>query len=92
MQDVGKVKHPDPGPTVTGPGGGGKIGHTNNTLLTQYLLERGGMKRLEEQMDPREAFLRHTTADKDLAEWTKAYAKTQPNKQFAAPDEEPEKE
>lgn len=83
-----KAKNPDPGPTISGPGGGGKIGHTNNTLLTQYLLEKGGMQKLEEQIDPREAFLRHKDADKDLAAWTKAYEKTQPKKQFAAPEDE----
>lgn len=73
---------------MTGPGGGGKIGSTNKTLLTQYLLEKGGMKKLEDQMDPREAILRHKTANEDFAEWTKAYAKTQPTKQFAEPEEE----
>ena len=89
MQDVRKAKFPDAGPTMSGPGGGGKIGHTNSTLLTQYLLEQGGMKRLEDQMDPREAFLRHKDAA-DLKRWTAAYDETQPDKQFAAPDEEEE--
>jgi WD repeat-containing protein 70 len=88
LQESRKVKLPDSGPTTSGPGGGGKIGHTNNTLLTQYLLEKGGMKRLEDQMDPREAFLRHKTAEADLAAWTKAYAKTQPTKQFATEEDE----
>ena len=90
MQDVRKVKHPDPGPNVSGPGGGGKIGSTNNTLLTQYLLEKTGMKRLDDQMDPREAILRHKTAEQDFSEWTKAYAKTQPKKQFSEVDQDGE--
>lgn len=71
---------------MAGAGGGGKIGASNSTLLTQYLLEKGGMKKLEEQIDPREAILRHKDADKEFAAWTKAYAKTQPKKQFAEPD------
>jgi hypothetical protein len=81
-----RAKIPDPGPTVSGAGGGGKIGASNNTLLTQYLLEKGGMKKLEEQIDPREAFLRHKDAA-ELAPWTKAYAKTQPKKLFSEPEE-----
>jgi hypothetical protein len=90
-QDMRKAKIADPGPTISGPGGGGKIGHTGHTLLTRHLLERGGMQRLEDQVDPREAFLRHAgTAEKDLAAWTKAYEKTQPTRQFAEPDEDEE--
>lgn len=88
VQEIRKVQNPDVGPGVSGPGGGGKIGHTNHTLLTQYLLEKGGMQKLEEQIDPREAFLRHKSAENDMKAWTKAYAKTQPQKQFADPDEE----
>ena len=90
MQAARKTQIPDPGPIVAGAGGGGKIGASSNTLLTQYLLEKGGMKKLDEQIDPREAILRHKDADKEFAAWTKAYAKTQPTKQFAEPDAEEE--
>ena len=87
MQAVKRTQIPDPGPSVAGAGGGGKIGATSNTLLTQYLLEKGGMKKLESQMDPREAILRHKDAEKDLAVYTKAYKETQPEKKFAEPEE-----
>lgn len=83
-----RTQIPDPGPNVAGAGGGGKIGATSNTLLTQYLLEKGGMKKLDAQMDPREAILRHKDADKDMATYTKAYSKTQPEKKFADPEED----
>lgn len=90
LQALRKAQVPDPGPMVAGAGGGGKIGATSNTLLTQYLLEKGGMKRLDDQIDAREAILRHKDADKEFAAWTKAYAKTQPTKQFAEPEQQEE--
>lgn len=88
VQEARKAQVPDPGPTVTGRGGGGKIGATSNQLLTQYLLEKGGMQKLEQQIDPREAFLRHKDADAQESLYTSAYRKTQPTKQFAEEEEE----
>jgi hypothetical protein len=87
LQALKRTQIPDPGPSVAGAGGGGKIGATSNTLLTQYLLEKGGMKRLDSQMDPREAILRHKDAEKEMAIYTKAYRETQPEKKFAEPEE-----
>lgn len=88
MQDPAKARHPDPGPTISGPGGGGKIGSTSKTLLTAHLMDKGGMKQLKDQMDPREAILRHKTAEGDMSEWMKAYSKTQPKRLFEDPQEE----
>ena len=83
------ARAPDAGPNVTsGSGGGGRIGSTPKTLLTHYLMEKQGLKMLKDQMDPREAILRHKDAGKELAPWTAAYAKTQPERIFAEPEED----
>ena len=63
VADRARVKHMPQGPAGTA-GAGGRIGGgTGGTLLTQYLLkERGLLFNPTQEMDPREAVLRHSAS------------------------------
>lgn len=89
LQDALKTRKPDPGATA-GRGGGGRIGSTGGTLLTQHLLKtRGKLVSVDSEMDPREAILRHGDKKGDAVSLlTAAYAKTQPKPVFAEPEPE----
>jgi hypothetical protein len=83
---------PDPGP-VAGKGRQGRIGTTGGTLLTQHLLrQKGGLVGGEEEMDPREAILRHAGKQDEISLLTSAYAKTQPAPIYADASEDEEDE
>lgn len=73
-----------------GKGRAGRIGTTGGTLLTQHLMkQRGMLQSVAEEMDPREAILRHgDKADDEFGLLTAAYAKTQPKPIFAEPEED----
>ncbi|KAF9610661.1 hypothetical protein IFM89_023917 [Coptis chinensis] len=77
---------------MTGPGFGGRVGSTNGSILTQYLLKQGGMiKETWMDEDPREAILKHAdAAAKDPKFIAPAYAETQPEPVFAKSDSEEE--
>ncbi|KAL9239077.1 hypothetical protein vseg_013429 [Gypsophila vaccaria] len=78
---------------MTGPGCGGRTGTSSGSLLTQYLLKKGGMlKETWMDEDPREAILKHAeAAEKDPKFIAPAYAATQPKTMFADSDSEDEK-
>lgn len=77
---------------MTGPGHGGRVGSTKGSLLTQYLLKKGGMiKETWMDEDPREAILKYAdVAAKDPKYIAPAYAQTQPETFFAKSDSEDE--
>ncbi|XP_043706759.1 WD repeat-containing protein 70 [Telopea speciosissima] len=77
---------------MTGPGFGGRVGTTNGSLLTQYLLKQGGMiKETWMEEDPREAILKYAdVAAKEPKFIAPAYAATQPKTVFAKSDSEDE--
>ncbi|PON54585.1 Guanine nucleotide-binding protein, beta subunit [Trema orientale] len=77
---------------MTGPGFGGRIGTSQGSLLTQYLLKQGGMiKETWMDEDPREAILKYAdVAAKDPKFIAPAYASTQPEPVFAKSDSEDE--
>ncbi|XP_061343447.1 uncharacterized protein LOC133289498 [Gastrolobium bilobum] len=77
---------------MTGPGFGGRVGTTQGSLLTQYLLKQGGMiKETWMEEDPREAILKYAdVAAKDPKFIAPAYAETQPEPVFAKSDSEDE--
>ncbi|KAJ8747191.1 hypothetical protein K2173_010024 [Erythroxylum novogranatense] len=77
---------------ITGPGHGGRLGTSNGSLLTQYLLKQGGMiKETWMEEDPREAILKYAdAAAKDPKFIAPAYAQTQPEPVFAKSDSENE--
>uniref|UniRef100_A0A2P2QLC8 Uncharacterized protein n=1 Tax=Rhizophora mucronata TaxID=61149 RepID=A0A2P2QLC8_RHIMU len=79
---------------ITGPGHGGRLGTSNGSLLTQYLLKQGGMmKETWMEEDPREAILKHAdAAAQDPKYIAPAYAQTQPAPVFARSDSENEDE
>ncbi|PNW83794.1 hypothetical protein CHLRE_04g217750v5 [Chlamydomonas reinhardtii] len=89
-KEAQRARRPDLGMIATGRGKGGKLGSTGGTLLTQHLLkQRGGLMAPEQEMDPREAMLRHADKAKDeFSAWTAAYRSTQPQPMYA--QEEPE--
>ena len=92
LQDPVKTMRPDPGASA-GIGRQGRIGATGGTLLTQHLLkQRGKLVSVHEELDPREAILRHADKDDDISALTAAYKKTQPKPIYADPDEEEEEE
>ena len=64
---------------MTGPGFGGRVGASKGSLLTQYLLKKGGMiKETWMEEDPREAILKYAdAAKKDPKYIAPAYAQTQ---------------
>lgn len=77
---------------MTGPGFGGRVGTSQGSLLTQYLLKKGGMiKETWMEEDPREAILKYAdAAAKDPKFIAPAYAETQPEPVFAKSDSEDE--
>ncbi|KAJ1416662.1 WD40/YVTN repeat-like-containing domain superfamily [Sesbania bispinosa] len=77
---------------ITGPGFGGRVGVSQGSLLTQYLLKQGGMiKETWMEEDPREAILKYAdAAAKDPKFIAPAYAETQPEPVFAKSDSEDE--
>ncbi|KAJ7972575.1 Transducin/WD40 repeat-like superfamily protein [Quillaja saponaria] len=77
---------------MTGPGFGGRVGTTQGSLLTQYLLKQGGMiKETWMEEDPREAILKYAdVAAKDPKFIAPAYAETQPEPVFTKSDSEDE--
>jgi hypothetical protein len=83
---------PDPG-AAAGIGRQGRIGATGGTLLTQHLLKtRGKLVAVEEELDPREAILRHGNKEDAISQLTEAYRKTQPKPIFAEPDPDEDEE
>ncbi|KAK7378529.1 hypothetical protein VNO80_03972 [Phaseolus coccineus] len=77
---------------ITGPGFGGRVGTSQGSLLTQYLLKKGGMiKETWMEEDPREAILKYAdVAAKEPKFIAPAYAETQPEPVFAKSDSEDE--
>jgi hypothetical protein len=91
-QERAKALRPDPGPAA-GAGRQGRIGTTGGTLLTQHLLrQKGGLVGVEDEMDPREAILRHAGKQDDISRLTAAYAKTQPKPIYAEASDDEEGE
>lgn len=90
LKDPLKAHKPDL--PMTGPGFGGRVGTTQGSLLTQYLLKQGGMiKETWMEEDPREAILKYAdAAAKDPKFIAPAYASTQPEPVFAKSDSEDE--
>ncbi|KAJ8747230.1 hypothetical protein K2173_017310 [Erythroxylum novogranatense] len=88
----GSLKSHKPELPITGPGHGGRLGTSNGSLLTQYLLKQGGMiKETWMEEDPREAILKYAdAAAKDPKFIAPAYAQTQPEPVFAKSDSENE--
>ncbi|KAF5738996.1 WD repeat-containing protein 70 [Tripterygium wilfordii] len=86
------IKSHKPELPMTGPGHGGRVGTTQGSLLTQYLLKQGGMiKETWMEEDPREAILKYAdVAAKDPKFIAPAYAQTQPEPVFAKSDSEDE--
>ncbi|XP_057438470.1 uncharacterized protein LOC130730471 [Lotus japonicus] len=77
---------------MNGPGFGGRVGTSQGSLLTQYLLKQGGMiKETWMEEDPREAILKYAdVAKKDPKYIAPAYAETQPEPVYAKSDSEDE--
>ncbi|XP_028755653.1 WD repeat-containing protein 70 [Neltuma alba] len=77
---------------ITGPGFGGRVGASQGSLLTQYLLKKGGMiKETWMEEDPREAILKYAgVAANDPKFIAPAYAKTQPEPVFQTSDSDEE--
>eukprot|EP01024_Parvocaulis_polyphysoides_P002925 TRINITY_DN108374_c0_g1_i1.p1 TRINITY_DN108374_c0_g1~~TRINITY_DN108374_c0_g1_i1.p1 ORF type:complete len:108 (+),score=23.11 TRINITY_DN108374_c0_g1_i1:39-326(+) len=88
LNDPIKTKKPDLGLQVLGRNS--KKGTTGGDLLTQHLLKkRGEFVAVREQMDPREALLRHEEKNPSLDAYTSAYKETQPEI-ILQPEEEDE--
>ncbi|XP_055356352.1 WD repeat-containing protein 70-like [Paramacrobiotus metropolitanus] len=78
------IKSQRPELPVTGPGAGGRVGQAGGTL-SSFLVRKLGyaQKRKDEDVDPRQALLRHAEAAAKDPYWVSpAYAKTQPNTIF----------
>lgn len=86
------LKSHKPEMPMTGPGFGGRVGTSQGSLLTQYLLKKGGMiKETWMDEDPREAILKYAdVAAKEPKFIAPAYAETQPEPLFAKSDSEDE--
>ncbi|KAL6505292.1 hypothetical protein OROGR_025109 [Orobanche gracilis] len=86
------LKSHKPEVPINGPGHGGRVGSTQGSLLTQYLLKQGGMiKETWMEEDPREAILKYAdVAAKDPKYIAPAYAQTQPEPVFAKSDSDEE--
>ncbi|CAL1357106.1 unnamed protein product [Linum trigynum] len=86
------LKSHKPDLPMTGPGHGGRIGSSKGSMLTQYLMKKGGMlKETWMEEDPREAILKYAdVAAKDPKYIAPAYADTQPEPVFAESDSEDE--
>lgn len=78
---------------INGPGFGGRVGTSQGSLLTQYLLKKGGMiKETWMDEDPREAILKYAdVAVQDPKFIAPAYSETQPEPVFAKSDSDEEK-
>ncbi|CAN7985010.1 unnamed protein product [Ixodes hexagonus] len=75
---------------VTGPGQGGRIASAGNTLSSFIVRNLGITKRVDDNVDPREAILKYAKEAADKPYWvTPAYASTQPRPIFQQPDGEP---
>jgi WD repeat-containing protein 70 len=89
-QERATALRPDPGPAA-GAGRQGRIGTSQKTILTQHLLkQKGGLGAVADEIDPREAILRHGGKDDDFSLLTAAYRKTQPKPVFAEPSDDDE--
>ncbi|KAF5179253.1 Wd repeat-containing protein [Thalictrum thalictroides] len=88
------IKSHKPELPMTGPGFGGRVGSTNGSLLTQYLLKQGGMiKETWMEEDPREVILKYAdAAAKDPKFIAPAYAETQAEPVFAKSDSDEEEQ
>ncbi|XP_038888479.1 WD repeat-containing protein 70 [Benincasa hispida] len=77
---------------INGPGFGGRVGTSQGSLLTQYLMKQGGLiKETWMEEDPREAILKYAdVAAKDPKYIAPAYSHTQPEPVFAKSDSEEE--
>ncbi|GAA0144889.1 hypothetical protein LIER_05213 [Lithospermum erythrorhizon] len=87
------LKSHKPEVPVNGPGFGGRVGTTKGSMLTQYLLRKGGLiKETWMEEDPREAILKYADmAAKEPKFIAPAYADTQPETLFAKSDSDEEK-
>eukprot|EP00877_Chromochloris_zofingiensis_P012178 jgi/Chrzof1/7213/Cz02g14300.t1 len=91
-KDPSKARRPNPG-MAAGIGRAGRLGTTGGTLLTQHLLKKHGqLVSTDQEMDPREAILRHAEKEDEISRLTAAYAKTQPKPIFAEPEVDEEDE
>ncbi|XP_008447362.2 uncharacterized protein LOC103489831 [Cucumis melo] len=77
---------------INGPGFGGRVGTSQGSLLTQYLMKQGGLiKETWMEEDPREAILKYAdVAANDPKYIAPAYSHTQPEPVFAKSDSEEE--
>ncbi|KAL5562025.1 hypothetical protein UlMin_031772 [Ulmus minor] len=88
------IKSHKPELPMTGPGFGGRVGVSQGSLLTQYLMKQGGMiKETWMEEDPREAILKYADVAKTDPKFiAPAYAETQPEPVFAKSDSEEDEE
>lgn len=84
------VKSHRPELPVTGPGTGGRVGQAGGTLSSYLVRKLGYAQKLpDEDVDPRQALLRHAKEAESNPYWvTPAYKKTQPKTIFQNPDGE----
>lgn len=77
---------------VTGPGQGGRIASAGNTLSSYIVRNLGVNKRVDDNLDPREAILKYAKEAAEKPYWvTPAYASTQPQPIFQHTDASPAK-
>jgi len=88
LKDPVKTKRPDSGEHLVGRGRGGKLGLSQQGILTQHLLKTQGVLHREWE-DPRQALLKYAEGEEDSV-YREAYADTQPKPIFAEVDEEEE--
>ncbi|KAH7977474.1 hypothetical protein HPB49_001842 [Dermacentor silvarum] len=73
---------------VTGPGQGGRIASAGNTLSSYIVRNLGTTKRVDDNVDPREAILKYAKEAAENPYWvTPAYATTQPKPVFQESEE-----
>lgn len=78
---------------MTGPGQGGRIASAGNTLSSYIVRNLGVTKRVDDNVDPREAILKYAQDAAENPYWvTPAYATTQPKPVFQTTTEEGEPE
>ncbi|XP_013785489.1 WD repeat-containing protein 70-like [Limulus polyphemus] len=76
---------------ITGPGQGGRIASAGNTLSSYIVRNLGIKKKEDDNIDPREAILRHAKEAAENPYWiSPAYSKTQPKPVFQEVEEEEE--
>eukprot|EP00898_Chlorokybus_atmophyticus_P000228 jgi/Chlat1/1205/Chrsp115S00742 len=84
------TKSHKPDMPISGPGFGGRLGNSQKSVLTQYLMKEAGMKMKSfHDEDPRAAMLKHADEAAKNPMYTAAYKETQPKPVF---DEESEEE